>query len=108
MKVEAKSKIRLSKGGEWGSAGLNKLCSRVLFKLGDGLIKALTSFVRDNWNAEIIPISRSESLVVPIMKKVTRRDCSHECGINLLLVVTKILASIIMNCLLPVRNSKIR
>ncbi|KAH9587822.1 ATP-binding cassette sub- A member 3 [Schistosoma haematobium] len=77
----------------------------VLFKDGgDFLVKGLTTLFTKIWGLESVPTSWSESIVVPIFKKGSRRSCNSYRRISLLPIASKLLASVILHRLLKTRK----
>lgn len=71
-------------------------------------MKSLTSSLRDICSEESIPLSRDESLIVPVFKRGTPRDCGSYCEINLISIVDELLASKMLSRLTLVCESKVR
>jgi hypothetical protein len=83
--------------------------SPALFKDGcETLLTSVTDLLTLVWTTGCVPESWGESTVIPIFKKGVRSVFENHRGISLTPVISKILASIILNRLTPFRERQIR
>ena len=81
----------------------------ILFKEGGcHLVMEITKLLGLIWETETVPISWGESIVIPLFKKGSRVLCENHRGISLTPVITRIVASIILNRLKQARDSTTR
>lgn len=102
-KVEVKSNIRLLRRGK--AAGSNELLTVLSTLTGEALTKELTTFHCDR---SVSADTCGKFNIAPIIKNRRRNDCNNHRGINLLPVVTNILALITMNRVQSIRETNVR
>lgn len=75
---------------------------------GETLVKAVTSLIRNNWNKKCISLPSGESLNVSTFNKGTRSDCRNHSGVTLIPIFTRVLASVTLRRMTPIREITIR
>ncbi|CAH8560679.1 unnamed protein product [Dicrocoelium dendriticum] len=105
---EAEVCLEIRRLKRFKAAGLDGLPPE-LFKYGGvAIINQLTALFAKIWHEEKVPSSWGESVIVPIFKKGARTSCANHRGISLISVASKLLASILLRRLSPVRESYYR
>ena len=64
---------------------------------GTNLQEQLHDVIVDIWEKEQVPQNWKDANIIPIFKKVIRKECGNYQGISLLLIAGKILACVILN-----------
>ena len=77
------------------SSGADDIPSELIIYGGNTLFTYLRCFFKKIWTEEVMPVTWSQSVVVPLFKKGQRIDCANHRGISLILTKSKLLAVII-------------
>ncbi|XP_063593800.1 uncharacterized protein LOC134770746 [Penaeus indicus] len=81
--------------------GPDAIPAEVFKMVGESIRNELTSLFQTMWNKQLLPKEFRDSTIVHIYKrKGSRQSCDNHRGISLLSIASKILARILLNCLL--------
>ena len=75
---------------------------------GPTLVSQLNSLLQHIWLEEVIPTDWGAATVVPVFKKGDRSECANHRGISLIAIASKLLVSIMVRRLTPLREQNIR
>ncbi|MES9976933.1 MAG: reverse transcriptase domain-containing protein [Candidatus Thiodiazotropha sp.] len=100
---EALSNMKYNK-----SPGLDGLPAEVFRAAGYALVVELTRLLSEVWETESVPLTWSDSVIIPVFKKGSRNECSNYRGISLIPIASKLLVTIILHRLSQRRNLQTR